>query len=175
VIHMLGFRDTFVIRSPYIHSMTKSICAGAAFLLAATLGFGQAMMQSNGSSGGAGSMTSPNAMTAPNAMMMSAGRTVIYSGMEDARARTAKGPVVLMFSADWCPICQADLKDISANGSRLGKITVVIVDYDKEKALGRTYGVTYQHTYVQIDSNGAKLGIWSGGGVDGLLEHVKAM
>jgi hypothetical protein len=35
---------------------------------------------------------------------------------------------VLLFAADWCPYCQADLKDINANGSRLGGVTIVVVD-----------------------------------------------
>jgi thiol-disulfide isomerase/thioredoxin len=155
--------------------MMKSTLLTIALLCAATLGFGQTMMQSSGTSGGTGAMTAPNAMAAPNAMMSSAGRKVIYSGLEDAKALAAKGPVVLMFAADWCPICRADLQEIDASGSRLGAITIIVVDYDKEKALKKTYGVTYQHTYVQIDSKGTKLGLWSGGGVDGIIDHVKSM
>ena len=155
--------------------MMKATLVTFTLLWGATLGFGQTMMQSTGISGGTGAMTAPNAMAAPNAMMKSAGHKVTYTGIEAAKALAAKGPVVLMFSADWCPTCQADLKDINANGSRLGDITVVVVDYDKETALEKTYGVTYQHTYVQIDSKGAKLGIWSGGGVDGIIDHVKSM
>ncbi len=63
-----------------------------------------------------------------------------------------------------------DLKDINANGSRLGKVNVVVVDYDKSASLKARYGVTVQDTFVQIDAKGVRLGIWNG---DGVLEHVK--
>jgi thiol-disulfide isomerase/thioredoxin len=105
----------------------------------------------------------------------STGRKVIYTTIEAAEVLAAKGPTVLLFAADWCPICQADLKDINANGSRLGKITVVVADFDKERELERTYGVVVQHTYVQIDAKGNKMSAWNGGGVDGILGHLKGM
>ena len=99
---------------------------------------------------------------------------MIYTDLEAAKALAAKGPTVLFFAADWCPYCQADLRDINANGSRLGNITIVVVDYDKERRAGEgTYGVTVQDTFVQIDAEGAKLGAWNGGGVDGILARVK--
>jgi thiol-disulfide isomerase/thioredoxin len=100
---------------------------------------------------------------------------VIYTDIEAAKALAAKGPTVLMFAADWCPYCQADLREINANGSRLGDITIVVVDYDKERELERTYGVTVQDTFVQVDSKGDKLTAWNSGGVDGILAHVKRM
>ena len=103
---------------------------------------------------------------------MSTGQKVLFSTLRAAEAIAANGPAVLMFAADWCPICQADLKDINAHGSRLGDVTVVVVDYDKSADLKTRYGITYQHTYVQIDAMGRKLGVWSGGGVDGILSHV---
>ena len=89
-----------------------------------------------------------------------------------AEALAANDPTVLFFAADWCPYCQADLKDINANGSRLGKVNVVVVDYDKSAELKAKYGITVQDTYVQIDPMGAKLAIWSGGGVDGILKNL---
>ncbi len=90
-----------------------------------------------------------------------------------AEALAARAPTVLFFAADWCPYCQADLKDINANGSRLGPINIVVVDYDKERSLETGYGVTAQDTFVQIDPSGARLAAWNGGGVDGILSRVK--
>ena len=159
----------------------KSILFAVALLSIGSLAFGQSMMQSAAKAGGTGSMMSSNTTSddpkigAALRIAPSTGRKVIYTTLEAAEALAAKGPTVLMFAADWCPICQADLTDINANGSRLGKITVVIVDYDKERGLERTYGVTVQHTYVQIDAAGQKLTAWNGGGVDGILSHVKSM
>jgi hypothetical protein len=55
----------------------------------------------------------------------------------------------------------------------LGNITIVVVDYDKERELERTYGVTVQDTFVQISAEGARLAAWNSGGVDGILTRVK--
>jgi thiol-disulfide isomerase/thioredoxin len=105
-------------------------------------------------------------------MAMSTGMKVQYKDLMSAEALAASDPTVLFFAADWCPYCQADLKDINANGSRLGKVNVVVVDYDKSAELKAKYGITVQDTYVQIDPMGAKLAIWSGGGVDGILKNL---
>jgi hypothetical protein len=105
----------------------------------------------------------------------STGRKVIFSTLKAARALAAKGPTVLMFAADGSPVSQAALREINAEGSRLGNVTVVVVDYDKAADLKARYGVTYQYAYVRIDAMGRKLAAWSGGGVDGILSHVDRM
>ena len=144
-----------------------------------------AMTGPNGGSG-AGAMTGPSAMTGPNgpggagsnpgAMMMArTGVTLPYTDLASAIALTAKGPVVLFFAADWCPTCQASLRDFETNGARLGNINLVIVDYDKSVDLKRRYGVTVQHTFVSIDNSGKRTGIWNGGGVDGILAKVRRL
>ena len=132
------------------------------------------MMSASGTGGGGAMKADPET---GNMLRMagSTGHKVLFTTLPAAEALAAKGPTVLMFAADWCPICQADLKDINAHGSRLGGITVVVVDYDKAADLKSRYGITYQHTYVQIDAMGKKLGVWSGGGVDGILSHVDKM
>jgi len=103
----------------------------------------------------------------------STGKKVIFSNLPDAKALAGKGPTVLFFAADWCPTCRVALKDINANGARMKEITVVVVDYHKAADLKAKYGVTSQHTYVQIDGQGEKLAIWNGGGVDGIVKNVK--
>ena len=103
----------------------------------------------------------------------STGTKVIYTDLDAAKALAAKAPTVLFFAADWCPYCQADLKEINADGARLGNITIVVVDYDKERKLEKTYAVTVQDTFVQIDAAGTRLAAWNSGGVDGILAHVK--
>ena len=158
----------------------KSTAIAAALLAAGALAFGQSMMMKSGSgSGGTGSMMLSNAPMADRTVgaalrsAPSSGRKVPYTSLEAAEALAAKDPTVLFFAADWCPYCQADFKDINANGSRLGAITIVVVDYDKERELETTYGVTAQDTFVQIDPNGMRLAAWNGGGVDGILARVK--
>lgn len=73
------------------------------------------------------------------------------------------GDVVLFFRAPWCPTCRALDADIKAN---LGKIptgvTILDVDYDSSTALKQKYGVTYQHTMVQVDSQGNQIAKWAG-------------
>jgi thiol-disulfide isomerase/thioredoxin len=137
-------------------------------------GSADSMMRATGTDNGGSMAADPRT----GSMLRTAGSTgnkVLFSTLDAAEALAAKGPTVLMFAADWCPICQADLKDINANGSRLGNIAIVVVDYDKAAELKSRYGITVQHIYVQIDAKGKKLAIWSGGGVDGILSHVDKM
>ncbi|MBM6403004.1 thioredoxin family protein [Phycicoccus sp. CSK15P-2] len=69
--------------------------------------------------------------------------------------------VVLFFHADWCPSCRATEAAIAEKGVPAG-LTVVEVDYDSETDLRKQYGITQQHTFVQVDGSGAELGKWSG-------------
>ena len=103
---------------------------------------------------------------------MSTGKKVIFTSLMAAEDIAARGPAVLFFAADWCPYCQADLRDINANGSRLGAATVIVLNYDKVADLKTKYGITAQDTFVQIDAKGNKLAVWNGGGVDGILSHL---
>jgi thioredoxin 1 len=71
--------------------------------------------------------------------------------------------VVLYFHAPWCPTCQALDKDITANIANLPANTVLVkTDYDSSTSLKQKYGVTFQHTLVQVDANGNKIKKWSG-------------
>ncbi len=147
---------------------------------------GSGSMSGSNSMGDASSMTQPNTMgntmTADPAVgnrlryAPSDGHKVIFSTLAAAQALAEKGPAVLFFAADWCPYCQADLKDINDHGDMLGNdVTIIVVDYDKSSELKMKYGVTAQDTFVQIDTHGRKLAIWNGGGVAGINEHVDRM
>jgi thiol-disulfide isomerase/thioredoxin len=94
--------------------------------------------------------------------------------LEAAEALAAKQPTVLFFAADWCPYCQSDLKDINANGNRLGDVAVVVANYDTATELKAKYGITVQDTFVQIDASGMEKAIWRGGGagVDDIVSHI---
>ena len=106
------------------------------------------------------------------AMMMSGGRKLEFTTLENARLLATTGPAVLFFYADWCPTCKVAMKNIDSRLSELGNIALIVVDYDDSADLKRKYGVTYQHTYVQIDADGEKLAIWNGGGIGGILENT---
>ena len=138
-------------------------------LLLAASGYTQDSMESAEGSKDGGAMMME---AAPGPAMMGTGGQVMFTSLEEARALAAVGPTVLFFNADWCPTCRAEMRRIEARLSELGNITVVVVDYDRNVKLRRKYGVTYQHTYVQIDDDGQKLALWNGGGVDGILNNL---
>ncbi len=41
-------------------------------------------------------------------------------------------------------------------------MTIVVVDFDTANDLRQKYGVTVQHTFVQVDAEGNELAKWSG-------------
>jgi thiol-disulfide isomerase/thioredoxin len=154
---------------------------GGLLVVLAALGSGlsaQTMMMSSGTPTGISGMTGANTATADPVMghalriATGSGRKLLFTSLADAQALAAKGPTVLFFAADWCPYCQADLKDINANGKDIADVTVIVVDYDTAKELERTLGVTVQDTFVQIDAKGMKLAIWNGGGVAGIKARL---
>lgn len=87
----------------------------------------------------------------------------------------SNGPVVLFFRASWCPTCRNLNKDIKSHLNDIPKNMVILdVDYDKHPDLKKKYGVTYQHTLVQVNSKGEMISKWSGSPtLDELLTHVK--
>lgn len=76
---------------------------------------------------------------------------------------TTGNKAVLFFSANWCPTCKALELDIRNNSSMISKnLAILKVDYDTSTALKTKYGVTYQHTLIQVDSNGTEIKRWFG-------------
>lgn len=82
--------------------------------------------------------------------------------------------VVLFFYAEWCPSCRVADAEINQNYAEFPHNFVLVqVDYDTATELKKKYGVTYQHTFVQIDEAGNELVKWNGGGVKEILKHIK--
>lgn len=75
-----------------------------------------------------------------------------------------RGDVVLFFRASWCPSCRALDADITKNleGAPDG-LTILDIDYDTATELRQRYGVTTQHTLVQVAADGTLIKKWSGG------------
>lgn len=106
-------------------------------------------------------MEEPAMMKKDEPAMMAAGTYQVYSADKLALADT--GSVVLFFKASWCPTCKTLDSDIKANLAKIPKgLTILEVDYDSNAALKQKYGVTYQHTFVQVDSKGTQITKWSG-------------
>ena len=108
-------------------------------------------------------------------MVKEARGTGEYADYSADKVAAADGKVVLDFYADWCPSCRALDKDITANASDIpGDVTILKVDFDAETDLKKKYGVTQQHTLVQITSAGEQVAKWVGSPtLDSLLAKVE--
>lgn len=87
---------------------------------------------------------------------------------------------VLFFYANWCPTCRPADVNFQTNAIKIPKDAVLIrVNYkdsetsQQEKDLANLYGITYQHTFVQIDEKGKEIIKWNGGQIDELLANIK--
>lgn len=80
---------------------------------------------------------------------------------------------VLFFHASWCPTCKVANEELTENADQLPEDVVVLkTDYDTQTELKQKYGVTYQHTFVQVDENGEAVAKWNGGGVQQINQEV---
>lgn len=97
---------------------------------------------------------------------------ITYESMEQVMELAKTKPTVLFFKANWCPSCNSAAKNFSENLDKLEGVNLVVVNYDTSKDLQKKYGVTYQHTFVQVASDGAAIVKWNGGSTTKLLEKV---
>lgn len=66
-----------------------------------------------------------------------------------------KESVILFFHADWCVTCVGLEKDINENIDELPEdIKILKVDFDKEAALRKEYGILMQSMFVVLDKDG---------------------
>lgn len=105
--------------------------------------------------------------------MMQKGTYESYSPEKLALADTGK--VVLFFRASWCPTCRTLDADIKGNLDDIpGGVHILDVNYDDSTSLKQKYGVTYQHTLVQVDSSGNQITKWTGSStLASLLGNIK--
>ena len=110
---------------------------------------------------------------APSDAAVPAGAYLSRAEYTEQAASRAGTKVVYFFHAPWCPTCRATEKAIARDGIPAG-LTLVKVDFDSEDDLRRQYGVTTQHTFVQVDPSGAELAKWTGseGGAEILAKTV---
>ncbi|HMO78215.1 MAG TPA: thioredoxin family protein [Candidatus Paceibacterota bacterium] len=116
--------------------------------------------------------TQPSEVTEVEVTQNVSGAYEVYSAEKLA---AAAGDVVIFFNATWCPSCRALKADIEANLSAIpAGTTILTADYDTETELKKKYGVTTQHTLVQVDTNGNLIKKWSGGSkLENLLAEVQ--
>lgn len=97
-----------------------------------------------------------------------------YSPENIATAQQNGQKVVLFFHAPWCPYCKAADTAFKAGTDKISSgVTILKTDYDTQKELKNKYGVTYQHTFVQIDTQGNQVAKWVSGDIEALTKNIK--
>lgn len=118
-------------------------------------------------------MEKKDAMEKPaDAMMINESRYVDYTPVAFDSAKDKKR--VYFFHASWCPTCKTAHAELSGNPEKIpGDVVLFKTDYDSNSALKKQYGITYQHTFVLVDSMGKEVKKWNGGGLTELVENTK--
>lgn len=99
-------------------------------------------------------------------------RYVTYSKTAFDGARNKKR--VLFFHAPWCPTCKPADVAFEKDATRIPENVILFkTDYDTSSDLKKKYGVTYQHTFVQVDASGNEVTKWNGGQLTELTANVK--
>jgi thiol-disulfide isomerase/thioredoxin len=103
-----------------------------------------------------------------------AGDYIPYESFVTSGDKYSDSKVVLFFNAVWCSTCQQARENIEASlGEIPENLAIVVVDFDSSIDLRKKYGVTVQHTFIEIDSAGEPLGKWSGSvTVDQIVEQL---
>lgn len=79
-------------------------------------------------------------------------------------AAVGAGKALLFFRASWCPTCRTLDTDIRHRADDIpAGVTIFDVDYDRYPELKERYGVTIQHTLVQVAADGTEITKWVGG------------
>lgn len=140
--------------------------AGTTSPSTASSGTTSAAMTSDASSASASSQLASPAAGLPSsassaAGSAAAGRYVDLAAYEQDGKQARGTAVVLFFHAPWCPDCRRAQASLERDGVPEG-LTVVKVDFDSRQDLRQRYGVTQQHTFVQVDPSGELIKRWTG-------------
>ena len=93
----------------------------------------------------------------------SRGNYVSYQNYEQEVEKYKDSRVVMFFNASWCSTCKIARDNFESSLDQIpSDLTIVVVDFDNSDDLRKKYGITVQHTLVQIDANGESLKKWSG-------------
>lgn len=100
-----------------------------------------------------------------------------YIDYSEQNLESAKrtGRSVLFFAATlWCQTCAELDKEIKERSQELpSDVTMLKVDYDNDREMKRKWGVTTQHTLIQLDNGGNEINRWIGGNFDALIANLK--
>lgn len=122
--------------------------------------------------------SSPLPASTDDHMMQTNDKYIVYSSGSLEENTDKKR--VLFFYANWCPTCIPADKAFQSSLSQIPEdVSIIRVNYNdtetdqEEKELATRYGVTYQHTFVQVDSQGNQITKWNGGDINQLLANLK--
>lgn len=69
---------------------------------------------------------------------------------------------VIFFFAKWCPSCQRQHNNLEdSRGDIPENVVILRADFDNSDELRQKYGVTRQHTFVQVDGDGNEIKQWN--------------
>ncbi len=96
-----------------------------------------------------------------------------YSEQNLAQAKK-HGKTLLFFAATtWCSNCRAIEEEILKRNSEVPRdLTILKVDYDRERLMKTKYGVTMQTTLILLDEDGNETKRWIGTDFDNLLTNI---
>ena len=102
------------------------------------------------------------------------GQYITYGTYETSAEQFTETNVVLFFNAAWCSTCTVARDNFEASLDQIPiDLTIVVVDFDTATELRKLYGVTVQHTFVQIDDSGEAVTKWSGSTtIDEIVQQV---
>lgn len=110
----------------------------------------------------------------PESQPVSSGPGEYKTYSQAAYASASNEKRVLFFHATWCPTCKAANAAFTSRPDDIPSGVVILkTDYDTETALKQKYGITYQHTFVQVDAEGNELAKWNGGDIDLLVSKLQ--
>ncbi len=96
----------------------------------------------------------------------------LYDTYDSSRVTGAPGRIVLFFHSMGCTSCENLEKDLLQNRWKIPtNLTILDVDFENGTEFKEKYGVTYNHTLVEIDKDGNLIKKWTGSG--NLAELVK--
>jgi thiol-disulfide isomerase/thioredoxin len=149
------------------------------FLTVFTLGLTTLLLASCASAGPVSTTTEPDSSisetpSASETTSLAAGDYIPYESFVTSGDKYSDSKVVLFFNAVWCSTCQQARENIEASLGQIPEnLAIVVVDFDSSIDLRKNYGVTVQHTFIEIDSAGEPLGKWSGSvTVDQIVEQL---
>jgi thiol-disulfide isomerase/thioredoxin len=101
--------------------------------------------------------------TAGAAAEAAQGSYITLAQYEGSKDMYSASDVVLFFAASWCHTCKEATENLEADPAAIPSgLAIVRVDYDDSDELKQKYGVTTQHTFVQVDEDGQELAKWTG-------------